>query len=86
MKNWRTTLTGSAAAIMGTLTILAALPYDSGLQIIGEVFGQDARDWILKVGLVSALVLRVINSSQTADAKAVQPIADLLNMEPLHKE
>jgi len=63
--NWKTTYSGIAAALMATLTTLALIPNDTGMQFIPEPW----RSRIIVVGGISALILRVLNSRVQADAK-----------------
>ena len=64
--NWKTTLSGTLAAIVATLTVLAALPYSLGE--IAEIFPDEWKPKIVTVGLLATLVLRIINAIQTQDA------------------
>lgn len=68
--NWKTTLSGIGAALASALTVLAALPYDSGLQLLPPEW----RSVLIKTGVISALLLKVVNSLAQADAgKTVPP-------------
>lgn len=66
MMNWKTTLSGTLAAIVATLTVLAALP--DSLGEIAEIFPPEWKPRIVTAGLVATLVLRILNAIQTQDA------------------
>lgn len=63
--NWKTSLSGIGAAIFSLLTILAALPYETGG--IAEIFPPDYKPKILVLSAIAAFALKVWNSMQQKD-------------------
>lgn len=82
LANWRTTLLGFLYAIVTVLTVMATIPYDSGMQVIGTVFGAEVRDGVMKWGLVAWFLLQILKSVVSADAKTVQSLKEKLNEVP----
>jgi hypothetical protein len=69
MKSQTTTWTGVSAAITGTLTVLAALPYQLG--DAATIIPPDWKQGIVIAGLVATTILRIWNSVAQADEKKV---------------
>jgi len=67
--NWKTTVTAIGTAIASLMTILAALPQDSGLQMLPEPY----RTYIIKAGILSAFVLKILNGMCSKDANPSVP-------------
>lgn len=63
--NWKTSVSGIGSALVGLLTMLAALPYDLGN--IATVISPAWKGKIVTVGVVATLALRVWNSLQQKD-------------------
>lgn len=66
MKNWKTTISGTGAALMAMLGAFAALPYS-----LGEIAAILPPEWKLRItigGFISAFILRTINSIVQKDA------------------
>ncbi len=66
MNNPKTTWTGVSAAIVSTLTILAALPFESGSTLAG-IIPQAWKPYIIVVGIFATLVLRIWNAAVSKD-------------------
>ena len=65
MTNWRTSLTGVLAALTSALTILAALPAQLGE--LSTIIPEDWKPLIIKIGIVSTVLLKVINGLAAKD-------------------
>jgi hypothetical protein len=66
--NFRTTLTGIGAAVFSLLTILAALPYETGA--LANIFPIEWKPKIFAASAIAAVILKIWNSVVMKD-KAV---------------
>jgi hypothetical protein len=65
MTNWRTSLTAFLAAITSALTLAAALPAQLG--DLSTIIPEEWKPLIIKIGIVSTILLRVINGLVAKD-------------------
>lgn len=63
--NWKTSVSGIGAAIFSLLSILAALPYETGG--IANLFPVEWKPTILQISIVAALLLKIWNSMSQKD-------------------
>src|SRR4051812_5179578 len=63
--NWKTAISGIGAALFSVLTILAALPYESGG--IADIFPVTWKSKILVASAIAAFALKVWNSIAQKD-------------------
>ncbi len=67
--NWRTSLSGIGAALFTALTVIAALPYQLG--DMATIIPPEWKPLVVKASVISALVLKIINSVCSKDASVV---------------
>lgn len=65
--NYRTTLTGSASALLALLAAVAAFP--DSLGTYSSLIPQPWRDKIFLASAISAALLRIISATSTKDAR-----------------
>jgi len=65
MTNWRTTLTATLAAFTSALTLAAALPAQLG--DLSTIIPEEWKPLIIKIGIVSTILLKVINGLVAKD-------------------
>lgn len=63
--NWKTSVSGIGAAIFSLLSILAALPYETGG--IANLFPVEWKPKILQISIIAALILKIWNSTSQKD-------------------
>ncbi len=63
--NWKTTLTGSSAALMAALTFVAALSYDLGP--LAMVLPPEWKPIVVKLAGIATVILWIWNSVQQKD-------------------
>lgn len=67
--NWRTSVTGIGAALFGTLTVLAALPYEMG--DAANIFPPLWKARVAAISAIAALLLKICNAVVQKDRSVV---------------